>query len=412
MFIRQPFSPYCLTILQQFPYSRHSSYMELCELVSAFKPKDVFPCTTDPLSWDENTSIRTLFGHLCSGDQFSHDTHMREIITNDEELLRSRKRARYEVDSPLQSSHQSDSFMESGPRACNSFSSEPEPEAGPGPGPGQDQNPSTKPDIMTSRLPSSSSTTTRGILLPSFMESIPEHPPHTDPNEPLSIPNLTPETERVKRNEIRHAWRYLKSNLPHGIANLGPLPSSWPPEEEDALDDSHSKDKNDNDNENENENENAAVNMNMDGAVASPPQTASCSPSPSPSPPSHNPNTQAENNNHPNDNDHDDDDTIQPESQETNPLSIPDSAFASSFSSFSSSQGQGQEQDHPHPHPHTHPLALSSGPTSAPPSTTAAISQKNRKAAYLAARADDFEKWSLVSLVSAGNNHTEEEVEL
>lgn len=367
--------------------------MELCELVSAFKPKDVFPCTTDPLSWDENTSIRTLFGHLCSGDQFSHDMHIRETIANDEELLRSRKRARYEVDSSLHSSQQSDSFMESGPRACNSFSSEPEL--------GQNQSPPTKSTIMDSRLPSSSSTTTGGILLPSSMEFIPEHPPHTSyPNEPLSIPNLSPEAERAKRNEIRHAWRYLQSNLPPGISHLGPLPSSWPPEEED-LDDSHPKNKN------EDENENAAVNMNMDGAVASPPQKASYSPSPSTSPssPFHNPNIQAENN-HPNDKHHanaNDNDTPQPESQLTNPLSIPDSAFASSFSSLSS-QGQGQEQDHP--------LTLTSGPTSAPPLTTAAISQRNRKAAYLAARADSFEKWSLVSLVSAGNNHTEEEVEL
>ena len=370
--------------------------MELCELVSAFRPKDVFPCTTDPLSWDENTSIRTLFGHLCSGDQFSHDMHMRETIANDEELLRSRKRARYEVDSSLHSSQQSDSFGESGPRACNSFSSEPRTEAGPGPG--QNQNPSTNSTIMNPRLPSSSSTTTRGILLPSSMESIPEHPPLTDPNEPLSIPDLNPEAERVKRNEIRHARRYLQSNLPSGIAHLGPLPSSWPSEEED-LDDSHPKNKN------ENESENADVNMNIDGAVASPPQATSCSPSSSPPPSalSHNPHIQAENNHHLDANGNDND-AAQPESQLTNPLSISDSAFASSFSSFSS-QEQRQEHDH-------NPLTLTNESTSVPSSSTTAISQKNRKAAYLAARANSFEKWSLVSPVSAGNNHTEEEVEL
>jgi len=36
-----------------FPYSRHSSYSELCLLVDVFKPKDVFPCTVDKANWDE-----------------------------------------------------------------------------------------------------------------------------------------------------------------------------------------------------------------------------------------------------------------------------------------------------------------------------------------------------------------------
>jgi hypothetical protein len=31
----------------KFPYSRHSSYSELCELVKAFQPRDVYPCTVD-----------------------------------------------------------------------------------------------------------------------------------------------------------------------------------------------------------------------------------------------------------------------------------------------------------------------------------------------------------------------------
>jgi DNA cross-link repair 1C protein len=36
-----------------FPYSRHSSFPELCALVSAFKPKDVYPCTVDEGEWHE-----------------------------------------------------------------------------------------------------------------------------------------------------------------------------------------------------------------------------------------------------------------------------------------------------------------------------------------------------------------------
>lgn len=34
-----------------FPYSRHSSYPELCHLVDAFKPKDVWPCTVNVEEW-------------------------------------------------------------------------------------------------------------------------------------------------------------------------------------------------------------------------------------------------------------------------------------------------------------------------------------------------------------------------
>jgi hypothetical protein len=40
-----------------FPYSRHSSYSELRNLVDAFKPKDVFPCTVDEANWHEGERI-------------------------------------------------------------------------------------------------------------------------------------------------------------------------------------------------------------------------------------------------------------------------------------------------------------------------------------------------------------------
>lgn len=36
-----------------FPYSRHSSYEELCHLIREFNPKDIYPCTVDEANWNE-----------------------------------------------------------------------------------------------------------------------------------------------------------------------------------------------------------------------------------------------------------------------------------------------------------------------------------------------------------------------
>ncbi|KAK1072981.1 hypothetical protein LTR74_002213 [Friedmanniomyces endolithicus] len=60
-----------------FPYSRHSSYEELCDLIDAFKPKDIYPCTIDDANWTTDQSISFLFGHVyTSGHQFTHDQVM------------------------------------------------------------------------------------------------------------------------------------------------------------------------------------------------------------------------------------------------------------------------------------------------------------------------------------------------
>ncbi|ROT36425.1 artemis protein [Sodiomyces alkalinus F11] len=62
-----------------FPYSRHSSYEELCHLVQTFMPRDVWPCTVDPIEWHKNNiTIKSLFGRHCSGDTFAHDLHMED----------------------------------------------------------------------------------------------------------------------------------------------------------------------------------------------------------------------------------------------------------------------------------------------------------------------------------------------
>lgn len=44
-------SPTSLTNRIRFPYSRHSSYGELCYLVSELKPRDIWPCTVDTIRW-------------------------------------------------------------------------------------------------------------------------------------------------------------------------------------------------------------------------------------------------------------------------------------------------------------------------------------------------------------------------
>jgi hypothetical protein len=64
----------------RFPYSRHSSYSELCEFVAAFRPRDVFPCTVDEATWSPEVSMRQLFGHYCSSQTFRHDASMMPIF--------------------------------------------------------------------------------------------------------------------------------------------------------------------------------------------------------------------------------------------------------------------------------------------------------------------------------------------
>ncbi|KAH7161638.1 artemis protein [Dactylonectria macrodidyma] len=64
----------------RFPYSRHSSYSELCQLVDAFQPKDVWPCTFNPVEWlKEGITIEALFGPFCSGSEFDHEIYMQEF---------------------------------------------------------------------------------------------------------------------------------------------------------------------------------------------------------------------------------------------------------------------------------------------------------------------------------------------
>jgi DNA cross-link repair 1C protein len=83
-----------------FPFSRHSSYDELCSLVAAFKPGDIYPCTVEEETWTEDVSMQRLFGHLCSGAVFHHDGEMRflchERVENEQPSKKRPKRRNVE----------------------------------------------------------------------------------------------------------------------------------------------------------------------------------------------------------------------------------------------------------------------------------------------------------------------------
>lgn len=60
-----------------FPYSRHASYEECCDLVSAFKPLDVYPCTVDERKWFAGVTMASLFGQYCEwGFIYRYDKEM------------------------------------------------------------------------------------------------------------------------------------------------------------------------------------------------------------------------------------------------------------------------------------------------------------------------------------------------
>ncbi|ORY12413.1 beta-lactamase-like protein [Clohesyomyces aquaticus] len=91
----------------RFPYSRHSSYSELCTLVEAFKPRDVYPCTVDEGKWTPVLGIRNLFGQFCSSDAFRHDTEMMEAFESRQQRKHANKHDRGYSQEGTQSSHES-----------------------------------------------------------------------------------------------------------------------------------------------------------------------------------------------------------------------------------------------------------------------------------------------------------------
>lgn len=98
----------------RFPYSRHSSYPELCAFVDAFKPKDVWPCTANPDEWIRNdTSIELLFGQFCSEYEFSYDEFLQARRPVAVDLLFDKdSQQAYDTQRTLTSSPKVGSFLE------------------------------------------------------------------------------------------------------------------------------------------------------------------------------------------------------------------------------------------------------------------------------------------------------------
>ncbi|KAK2627447.1 hypothetical protein QTJ16_003413 [Diplocarpon rosae] len=95
-----------------FPYSRHSSYEELCSLLSIFKPRDVWPCTENPLEWHEaNLSIKSLFGDYCSAAIFRYDTEMKKAVAESKAQYGSQQ-----SQTTASSQHSVDPLLSSPPR--------------------------------------------------------------------------------------------------------------------------------------------------------------------------------------------------------------------------------------------------------------------------------------------------------
>lgn len=74
------------------PWARHASYSELCELMQAFRPRDIYPCTVDKVNWTPAVSMQALFGQFCSDDVFSHDAKMMAEWEERERGSRGKKR--------------------------------------------------------------------------------------------------------------------------------------------------------------------------------------------------------------------------------------------------------------------------------------------------------------------------------
>ncbi|KAL4989522.1 hypothetical protein BDW68DRAFT_186362 [Aspergillus falconensis] len=450
----------------RFPYSRHSSYAELCELVNAFKPRDIHPCTVEPLDWDEDVSMESLFGHLCSDNKFVHDQYMRDMTAPDNGEC-PRKRRRLNPEFPVRSTQQStvvtenDTTSQASQTLQVSRTARETNDAIPALGTHSRPLSSERPPLRQT-IASSSPVPPRATIAqpPEPTDDATNNASNNDSNsDSLPIPTPSPGTAKARRDTIRQAWHHLngaqKSHLTQ--FHLGSLSSSWSTNEENhrlSLPFAEAQNLEELD-EFSSSSQVTAIHEPMDGRdktshsrfqsrgivrTGEPPlPTLTGATGVNVNKAIHNadpgsyPNTILET-----DNDNVSDIEIDTE-HETNQHPFSQQSISSSvFASQSQSQNQSQlaenfedetiseeeyisdaaqELGHPHAHsaptPQLVPMLETSNQTRArhPLLARRESSIRKRRAAYEAAREDSYDAWAEMSLVSAGNNHTEEEIE-
>ncbi|KAL6234112.1 hypothetical protein BDW75DRAFT_173639 [Aspergillus navahoensis] len=448
----------------RFPFSRHSSYAELCELVNAFKPRDIHPCTVDSLDWDEDASMESLFGHLCSDDKFIHDQYMRNM-TAPEDGERSKKRRRRNPKSPVRSTQQSTVVTENGTTSQASQTSQVSirtaretngaiPALGAQSRPLSSERPPSVPTIASSSPVPPPATIT---LEPT--ESATNNTSNNDSNsDSLPIPTPSPGAAKARRDTIRQAWHHLNhAQMSHSTQfHLGSLPSSWSTNEENpgiSLSFTEAQNLEELD-ENSSSSQITAIHEPIAGRsntshprfqfrrtvrAGEPPLLASTgtrgvsvNKTIHDTDPGSDPNIILETDND-NGSDTETDTEHETNQHHLSQQSISSSAFASQSQSQKRSQlaedfedetvsekeyisdaAQGLGHPHAHPAPQLVPMLETSNQPQArhPLLARRESSIRNRRAAYEAAREDSYDAWAEMLLVAAGNNHTEEEIEL
>ncbi|RAH79584.1 hypothetical protein BO86DRAFT_457776 [Aspergillus japonicus CBS 114.51] len=415
----------------RFPYSRHSSYSELCDLVAAFKPQDIHPCTVDPVTWTEDISMQNLFGHLCSGTEFAHDQAMRDMISNDEELVHRRKRSRQAAPSVTPQSSQQSSGITQQIEAREKPPPSPSPSLPPPPRPPRKNLPtfsSSTPSTEDLNLPSSFATINETTYNPTTPFPNPNPAATTTTTTPSQAPIIlpaTPQTTRIHRNTIRQAWTFLEA-LPDSqreAYSLSSLPSSWPPmTHEQASDDvaDHDlipysstqldpslEDKN-------NKTIPPSPDADADADTAPEPQQprnnhtlptpGNTTPSPTTT------TTHPQTNPDPTSSQEEEKEEKEDETLIDDLITSPSPSTSPSPPSSTSSTNLPHRSDNPPPTKRHRP-STTNRPTRNP--NRRPHTRTQREDAYRAAQADSYEAWATaVALMSTGNNHSEVEMEL
>jgi hypothetical protein len=364
--------------------------------------------------------MQRLFGHLCSDSVFIHDQYMREI-TATENGEPPRKRRRQDATSSTQSTQQStvttdnDGISQTSQTSLRAVAESKDALAAvPCSHPSSSEMSTSNPPIISSPPPPLSNGPSQHT--PQTLEII-EKSANTSNNASLKIPSLSPETAKVRRNTIRQAWHLLHDDekSQHNNFLLGSLPSSWPTDREISHQGLSIQ-------------ETKLPEVVLEGsskatAVHKPStensqSTITVQGGEAPSIHEENPtvdvdvvidtdysNTETEHQTLP-----------QPSSQHT----ISSTAFASQSQNQTAQEvehdvisDEDYIREHEYPGPETSDQTLGCNSVAQPrPLVRQMPSIRNRMVAYAAAKEDSYDAWASMSLTSAGNNHTEEEVEL